>query len=532
MFPLPMTQMNGLARQAELLVSRTECFNLWTFFIRGRRTYTKPHYRNSYDYTDLLQHCRNTKSIKKLHAQIIIGGLHQNPYVASKLVGKYVECGDSSMGDARKVFDELTERDVFVWNMVIQGYANVGPFAEALKMCNRMRLSGLSPNRYTYPFVLKACGAMRDGKQGQVVHGQIVKSGLDLQLFVGNALVALYSKCEEVEVSRRVFDELPLKDLVSWNSMISGYATNGYPNEAVEIFRAMIQGPTTCLPDHATLVCVLPACIEASAIEVGFWIHSYIVKASIKVDSALGSALISMYANCGRVRVSRVIFDRVSDKNVVLWSAMMRCYGMHGHTDEVLQMFLQFEESGLYPDAVVVLCLLSTCSHAGMVSKGLEIFEKMEDYGVEKNEKHYACIVDLLGRAGLIDRAVKFIESMPIQPGKDVYGALLGACRIHNNIELAEETAEKLFVLDPGNAGRYILLASMYEDAGRWEDAARVRRLIREKNIKKPTGRSSIEVDCIYHTFGADDESHPYTDQIFDTLERMDRIMEEAIVMV
>ncbi|KAL6198752.1 hypothetical protein ACLB2K_028541 [Fragaria x ananassa] len=376
------------------------------------------------------------------------------------------------MEDARKVFDELTETDEFVWNVVIQGYANVGPFAEAIKMCNAMRVSGLPPNRYTYPFVLKACGAMRDGKQGKIVHGQIVKAGLELQVFVGNALVALYSKCGEVEVSRRVFEELPKKDLVNWNSMISGYVANGYLNEGVEVFRAMLLDDGACLPEHATLVCVLPACVEASAVEVGFWIHCYVVKYGVKVDSALGSALITMYANCGRVRASRVIFDWISDKNVVLWSAMMRCYGMHG------------------------------ACRGGMVAKGLEIFEKMEEYGVEKNEKHYACIVDLLGRAGLLDRAVQFIESMPIQAGKDVYGALLGACRIHNNIELAEETAEKLFVLDPENAGRYILLASMYEDVGRWEDAARVRRLIREKNIKKPTGRSSIEVECIYHTQG------------------------------
>ncbi|XP_050368859.1 pentatricopeptide repeat-containing protein At3g46790, chloroplastic-like [Argentina anserina] len=518
-----------LARQSQSLVPPTEAFKFLSFFT-GVRTYTKPHYRNSYDYTDLLQLCRNTNSLKKLHAQIILSGVHQNPFVASKLVGKYVEHSSSCMKEARKVFDELTERDVFVWNMLIQGYANVGPFSEAIKMCNQMRLSGLPPNQYTYPFVLKACGAMRDGKQGRVVHGQVMKSGLELQVFVGNALVAMYSKCGEVEVSRRVFDELPQKDLVSWNSLISGYATNGCPNAAIQIFRAMLQdGANASLLEHATLVSVLPACVDASAIEVGFWIHLYVVKSGIEIDSALGSALVTMYANCGRVGVSRVIFDRVSDKTVVLWSTMMRGYGMHGHTDEVLQMFTQFEESGLDPDAVMLLCLLSTCSHAGMVAKGLEIFEKMEKYGVEKNEKHYACIVDLLGRAGLLDRAVTFIESMPIRAGKDVYGALLGACRIHNNIKLAEETAERLFVLDPENAGRYILLASMYEDAGRWEDAARVRRLIRDKNIKKPTGHSSIEVECIYHTFGADDESHPYTNQIFDTLERLDGIMEEDI---
>ncbi|KAL6283084.1 hypothetical protein ACE6H2_014013 [Prunus campanulata] len=527
------TQMNGLARQAELLlVSWREPFRLLGFFIGGVRTYMTPHYRDSCHYTYLLQHCRSTKSIKKLHAQIIIGGFEQNPFVVAKLVGKYVECSEPSMETARKVFDRLLERDVFVWNMVIQGYANVGPFVEALKMYDRMRLSGVPANQYTYPFVLKACGAMKDGKHGLIVHGHVVKCGLHSDLFVGNALIALYSKCEEIEISRRVFDEIPWKDSVSWNSMISGYTANGYPHEALKLFRAMLQDHATSLPDHATLVSILPACVQASAIEVGFWIHSYTIKSSVEVDAALGSALISMYASCGRVTIARVIFDQISQKNVVLWSAMMRCYGMHGHADEALQMFSQFVESGLHPDGVVFLCLLSTCSHSGMVTKGLELFEEMGDYGVEKNEKHYACVVDLLGRAGLLDQAVKLIESIPMQAGKDAYGALLGACRIHNNIELAEEAAEKLFVLDPENAGRYILLASMYEDACRWEDAARVRKLLRDKNVKKPTGSSSIEMDCTYHTFGADDESHPYTDQIFNTLERLDRIIEDQTVMV
>ncbi|KAM1484293.1 hypothetical protein TB2_035493 [Malus domestica] len=520
------TQINGLARQAEVLISWKEPFRLLGFFIGGR-TYTTLHCRDSYHYTYLLQHCKSTKSIKKLHAQITTGGFEQNPFVVAKLVGKYVECSESSMEAARKVFDRLLERDVFVWNMVIQGYANVGPFVEALNVYDRMRLSGVPANRYTYPFVLKACGAMRDGKRGRIVHGHVVKCGLDSDLFVGNALIALYSKCEEIEISRRVFDEIPGKDSVSWNSMISGYTANGNPHEALMLFHTMLQDHAASLPDHATLVCILPACVEASAIEVGFWIHSFIIKSSMKVDAVLGSALITMYANCGRVTTARVIFDQISEKNVGAWSAMMRCHGMHGHADEALQMFSQFAESGLRPDGIVFLCLLSTCSHSGFITKGLELFEKMGEYGVAKSKKHYACVVDLLGRAGLLDQAVELIRTMPMEAGKDVYGALLGACRIHNNIELAEKAAEKLFVLDPENAGRYILLASMYEDAGRWEDAGRVRKLLRDNNVKKPTGSSSIEVECMYHRFGADDESHPYTDQIFNTLQRLDRIMEE-----
>ena len=517
--------MHGLVRQAELLVTRRVSFTSIRFFI-GARTYTRLQ-RDSYDYTHLLQRCKSIKCIKKVHAQIIIGGYEQNPFLVAKLVGKYTEQSGSNMEDARKVFDSLFERDIFVWNMVIQGYANLGPLKEALNIYDQMRLSGVSMNRYTYPFVLKACGAMKDGKKGEVIHGHTVKCGFDLDLFVGNALVAFYGKCQEMEASRRVFDGIREKDIVSWNSMISGYTVNGYVDEALMLFSAMLQDCNVCAPDSATLASILPACVQASAIQVGFWIHSYIIKSGMEVGAVLGSGLISMYANCGRVNIARNVFGRISDKNIVVWNAMMRCYGMHGHADEALEMFSGLVEAGLQPDGIVFLCLLSACSHAGMIVKGREFFKRMEDYGVEKREEHYACMVDLLGRAGCLDEAVDMIRTMPVQAGKNVYGAMLGACRIHNNLELAEEAAEKLFVLDPDNAGRYVILAKMYEDAARWEDAARVRKVLREKNIRKPVGCSSIEVDCIHHTFGVEDESHPFTEQIFDTLERLDRIIDE-----
>ncbi|XP_048429892.1 pentatricopeptide repeat-containing protein At3g03580-like [Pyrus x bretschneideri] len=275
MVQLLKAQINGLARQSEILISWKEPFRFLGFVIGGR-TYRTLHCRDSYHHTYLLQHCKSTISIKKLHARIITGGFEQNPFVVAKLVGKYVECSESSMEAPRKLFDKLLERDVFVWNMVIQAYANVVPFVEALNVYDRIRFSGVPANRYTHPFVLEACGAMRDVKRGRIVHGHVVKCGLDSDLSVGNALIALYSKCEEIEISRRVFDEIPEKDSFSWNSMISGYTTSGNPHEALMVFHSTLQDHATCLPDHATLVCILPACVEASAIEVEFWIHSYI----------------------------------------------------------------------------------------------------------------------------------------------------------------------------------------------------------------------------------------------------------------
>lgn len=486
--------------------------------------------RDSYEFTDLLHQCKCLNSIKKLHAQIMVGGYRYHPFLAAKLVGKYTEHSNSSMEDARRVFDHLQDRDLFCWNMVIQGYSNVGPSVVAVNLYNEMRLNRVAANRYTYPFVLKACASMEDMKKGQPIHGHIIKSGLDLDLFVGNSLVHFYAKCKEIENAKIVFDGMHEKDIVSWNALISGYTGNGHVTEALFLFRVMLRH-TVCAPDIATLVGILPACAQTADIQQGMWVHAYIIKLNMEVNCNLGSGLISMYAHCGRLKAARIIFDGISDKNVAVWNSMIWAYGMHGHAEEALIMFSQFVKMGLNPDGILFLCLLSTCSHAGMVAKGREIFERMRDFGVEKTEEHYACMVDLLGRAGLLDEAVELVNTMPMKARKSVYGALVGACRKHNNLVVAEEVSKKLIVLDPENAGRYIILAKMYEDQGCWEDAARLRKVLKEKKIRKPLGCSAIEVNYVRHTFGVQDEFHPFKEQIFDMLEKLARPMEENMMI-
>ncbi|KAJ4966073.1 hypothetical protein NE237_017922 [Protea cynaroides] len=521
--------MKCLGSQAGFLVYS----RLWApvrFFCKLKRW--KEPFRDSYEYSRLLQRYGGTKGLQVIHAQIITGGYGQNPFLAAKLVSQYAERGELSMGDARKVFDCVCERDILLWNVVIQGYAKSGPFGEALNMYDQMRTRGILTNRYTFPFVLKACAASGVGNKGRVIHGHVVKVGLELDLFVENALVAFYAKCKEIKISHRVFDEIQDKDLVSWNSMIAGYMQNGCANETLIILHQLLQDDTVGMPDHATLVSALPACAQAASIRDGIWIHSYIIKTGMKVDAALGSGLVAVYAHCGCLDTARELFDRLPERNIVVWNVMIRCYGMHGHAHEAIDMFSRMVETGVKPDGISFVSVLSACSHVGLIDEAWKLFYKMGDYGVGKNDEHYACMVDLLGRAGYLDEAVKFIENMPVEAGKDAYGALLGACRIHSNIELGEEVAEKLFVLDPDNAGRYIILAKMYEDAGRWEDAARLRKVIRVKTIKKPLGYSAIALDNVVHTFGVEDESHPMTSQIFDTLERLEKmvVQDKAVV--
>ncbi|XP_021747703.1 pentatricopeptide repeat-containing protein At3g26782, mitochondrial-like [Chenopodium quinoa] len=511
--------MNGSLRKLVILCSVRSNFRSYSNWRN-----CNVHIRDSHDYIHLLKMCSSEKNLKQIHAQIIVGDYEQNPFVASKLLGKYIALAASSMEDARKVFVKLPERDIFLWNMLLQGYSKHGHFEDALSSFVLMRVASITVDQYTLLFVLKACGGAKEIKMGQVIHGYIVKSGFASDLFVGNALVAFYGKCQEVSLSREMFDEMQQKDIVTLNSMISAYVVNGVPIEGLELFRIMLNDETISL-DKATLVGILPACAQQPAIKEGLWIHSYIVKSCMELDAAFGSGLISFYANIGRLDSAKLIFDQVSDKNIVVWNAMIRAYGTHGHAEEALKLFSQLVDTGLWPDGLVFLCLLSACSHAGMISEGLELFNKMEHYEVEKIPEHYACIIDLYSRAGLLDEAMKFIKTMPIEAGKDVYGALLGACRIHNNIELAEEVAEKLFDLDPENSGRYLILVKMYEDAGRHQDAARLRTTLRDKKIQRPVGYSAIEIDYNLHTFGAEDESHPFREQIFDTLHKLELVL-------
>ncbi|KAJ8624825.1 hypothetical protein MRB53_033355 [Persea americana] len=483
-------------------------------------------YKDSYYYTRLLQHCISPQILNTIHGQIITSGLQKSPFLAAKLVSQYADF--CRMEDARQVFDVVSNRDVLLWNVVVRGYANLGPFEKAVEVYQLMRCSGVCPNRYTFPFVLKACAALGDGRKGQAIHGHVFRAGFESDLFVGNALVALYARCGDVVIARKLFDGIPGRDLVSWNSMIAGYSQNNCVHQALMLFHKMLRERTASMPDRVTCVTLLPVCAQLAAVQEGMWIHSYIIKMGMEVDVALGSGLVGMYARCGHLDVAHDIFLRIPNKNIVVWNAIIGGFGMHGLADQAIEMFTQMVEEGVRPDDISILCIISACSHGGMVEKGLEIFERMEDYGVERNVGHYACVVDLLGRAGRLHEAFTFIESMPMDGGKDVWGALLGACRIHNNLELAEQAARRLFVLDQENAGRYVLLAKMYEVAGRFDDAARVRKMMKERRVRKPLGCSEIEVDRIIHTFGVEDGSHPMTGQIYDTLDRLEMVIEDV----
>ncbi|XP_039797798.1 pentatricopeptide repeat-containing protein At3g57430, chloroplastic-like [Panicum virgatum] len=303
---------------------------------------------------------------------------------------------------------------------MLQGYARAGPShaREAVALFARMHASTRATaagNRYTYTFIVKACAAAGDddaGRAGRAVHALAVGAGVDLDVFVGNALVAFYARCGDVAAARKVFDGVAAKDVVSWNSMVAGYAQNGHSDEAVALLRSMLRRGATCRPDHVTLVAALPACAASAATREGLWAHSYAVKKAFRVDDALASGLIATYAACGRLDTARAIFDRAPGRNQAVYSSMIQAYGSHGHGVEALNLFRLMLAKGIAPDGICFVSVLSACAHSGLVDDGLRVFGTMGDHGVERRQVHYACVIDLLGRAGQLSRALGFVESI------------------------------------------------------------------------------------------------------------------------
>ncbi|XP_031269987.1 pentatricopeptide repeat-containing protein At3g62890-like [Pistacia vera] len=274
--------------------------------------------------------------------------------------------------------------------------------------------------------------------------------------------------------------------------------------------------------DKVTMVSLLLACTHLVALETGKWLHAYIMKKVIEVDVALGTALVDMYAKCGSIENAEIVFEELAEKDVMTWTALVVGLAMCGQGDEALKYFHEMQISGLKPDAITLVGALVACSHAGLVEEGISYFNSMtKTYGIQPSIEHYGCFVDMLGRAGRIAEAEELIKKMPMTPDHFVLGGLLGACRIHCNLEVAERVAQQLLELYPDNGGSYIILSNIYSLSRKWEEAKRIRELMAERKIKKSPGCSLIEVDGVVHEFIKGDSSHPQSPVIYEMLDDM-----------
>ncbi|KAJ8769770.1 hypothetical protein K2173_007630 [Erythroxylum novogranatense] len=522
-----------------------------------RMLYESPYRPNKFTFPFVIKAAAEVRNLfvgEAIHGAVIKASLGSDVFISNSLVHFYASCGD--LDSANLVFVKIDKKDVVSWNSIIIAFVQSGLPEKALEFFQKMEMENMRPNNVTMVGVLSACARKMDLEYGRWVCGYIERNGIDVNLTLRNAMLDMYVKCGSLEDARQLFDRMEEKDVVSWTTMIDGYAIkgdfdaarrvfdsmprksivawnvlisalvqDGKPKEALTIFHELLLSKIA-KPDEVTLVSALSACAQLGAIDIGGWIHVYIKKHGIRLNCHLTTTLIDMYSKCGDIEKALEVFCSVDRRDVFVWSAMIAGLAMHGRGKAALNLFFKMQEAKVKPNAVTFTNLLCACSHAGLVDEGRTFFNQMETiYCVAPGTKHYACMVDILGRAGLLEEAISLIENMPMSQSASVWGALLGACKIHGNVELAEKSCTQLLEIDPCNHGAYVLLSNIYAKSGKWDRVCELRQQMKASGLKKERGCSSIEVNGIVHEFVVGDNSHPFSNEIYLKLsEVMDRL--------
>ncbi|CAN1158945.1 Pentatricopeptide repeat-containing protein At2g29760, chloroplastic [Linum perenne] len=456
------------------------------------------------------------------HAHCRKLGCDSDVSVSNGLMRMYGNFGD--LVCARKMFDEMPERDLVSWNSLICGYAECKRFKEVLSVFGLMREGNVKGDAVTMVKTILACVNLGEDQTADLMVKYVEEERVEIDVYLGNTMIDMYGQRGSVDSARRVFDQMRDRNAVSWNTMIKGYVKSGdlvsarkllddmpgknvisWTNlitgyckaemfsDAVKAFQDMMEA--NLKPDEITVASVLSACARLGSVEAGQAIHDYVRRHSIKEDVFVGNALIDMYCKCGSVEKARDVFRGMNRKDSVSWTSVICGLAVNGLSDDAMELFSQMlTEEGIRPIHGTFIGVLIACKHSGQVDRGLEFFESMEKvYGLKPEMKHYGCVVDLLSRSGNLDRAYEFIEAMPVVPDVVIWRILLGACLLHGNVGLAEIVTKKLLEMDPSNSGNYIYLSNAYAGSDRWEDADELRKLMAVRDVQKPSGWSSIE---------------------------------------
>ncbi|KAK6126939.1 hypothetical protein DH2020_039317 [Rehmannia glutinosa] len=503
---------------------------------------------------DQLKRCLSLKELESWYGVFLKNNTTQDCFLMNQYI---TACSNMhSIDSAIFAFAQMDNPNVFAYNAIIGAFLNCRRPLEGLWYYKAMLRNGIRPSSYTFSAVVKICRVLSVVGFGKCVHGQNLKNGLGLQVHVQTAFVDFYSslgrifesrkvfdemserddfawstmisahiRAGDLDSARRVFDEMPEHNIATWNTIIHGYVAAEDVASAEGLFRRMLKRDViswatmiNCYckhklyrealelfdemksigtrPDDFTITTVISACAHLGALDRGKEMHLYIMQTRTDVDVYIGSALIDMYSNS--------VIDGLA---------------FHGYAVEAMAMFDKMKEK-IEPNRVIFVSVLAACTHAGLVEEGKRIFQEMTSrYSILPEIEHYGCMVDLLCRVGLLEEALALIRSMKMEPNSVIWGALLGGCKLHKNLDIAQVAVDRLMILEPNNSGYYTLLINMYAEANRWSEVARIRATMKELGVEKVSpGSSWIEVEKKMHQFAACDNYHPASEEIYYVL--------------
>lgn len=502
------------ARQVFYRVSEKDCY-VWASIIFAHARQGQPAeairlYRemqcssvkpDNHVFVAILQACAAAGNFavgKEVHGEILSSVVKPDIFLLSCLVSMYAKCG--RLEEARELFDRLPSKNVVTWTAMITAYVERGCGQGALSLYASMQRTGIPPNHFTYSSVLRACVVTGDLHQGQQFHAEIQGKGLEGNIVIGGCLVDMYTKCGSLLEARSVFDRLPAKSVVTWNSIIAGYAQQELGEEALKLYDSMVEEGKKA--DLVTFLSLLKACASAGAVQKGEQLHAQIREMRLEGVLSVGNCLVDMYAKCGRLEDARRVFSALPTKDVVTWTALLNGYAENGDGQTALSCYQEMLQHGVLPDSATFLCLLVSCRLDGLVNDGQRYFKTMvDDYGIQPSMAHYNCMVDLLGRSGRLDEAERILQTMPYSNPVVGWRSLLCACRSYNDITRGQRCFDHIMAMEPENATAYVLLGHMYANAGMWEDVSRVEHLRKQAGAKKKPGKACIEVENRVHEF-------------------------------
>ncbi|KAK6254845.1 hypothetical protein SCA6_016150 [Theobroma cacao] len=425
----------------------------------------------------------------------------------TSMIQGYIKAGD--IEEATILFDRMSTKDLASWNVMVSGYMDVGDLGSAQSIFEAM------PVRDAGTWNLMIAGYCKVGEM------EVAKDFFDKMprknIASWTIMIDGYVKAGDVSTGRCLFDQMPEKNLVSWSTMIGGYARNGQPCDALELYKQFKKQGVK--PDEAFVLAIISACSQLGILDAAESIINDFTGPLLFSSLRIVTSLIDMYAKCGCIDKAVQVFKMAYQKDLLCYSTMITAFANHGMAQDAISLFEDMQRTNIRPDGVAFLGVMTACNHGGLVSEGRRYFKQMlEEYRIQPSEKHYACIVDLLGRAGCLEEAYKLIRNMPILPSAVAWGALLAACRVHCDVQLAEIAADELFKIEPDNSGNYILLSNTYAAARRWDGVARMRAMIRKNQVRKNRASSWIELGCVVHEFVMGDALHIDSERIYFTL--------------
>ncbi|KAK8952640.1 Pentatricopeptide repeat-containing protein [Platanthera guangdongensis] len=444
---------------------------------------------------------RNADGGRQVHGFSIKRGFCSHELVQNSILTVYSKTG--CFKEAEKLFDSIEERTVISWNILMSGYSSSGNFVKVVE-CFRLLIAAMYPCPQTLTLVISALTKPRDLRMGRQIHGYALKSG-QIDVVLQAAFLDLYVKCADSSSSFAFLQEVSSR--TSWIVMMWAFVHSGEFTQAISLFQRMQTAGIE--PNSDALRCLVASYTHLGALLLGKTIHGYLIRHQLTAEPGaeiLETSILNMYAKCGSIVSARRCFNNMMCRDTVAWSSMIDGYAAHGMGLESMELFRRMQEAGIRPNSITFLSLLSSCSHSGLVDEGCEVFNSItENFGMKPELSHYTCMVDILARSGKITESLNLIHSMHVKPDGRIWGALLGSCRVYQNVDVGEYAALRLFELEPDNVGYHIVLSNVHVEGDRWAKAESIWKSMDGKELWGRPGGSCIEEKGVFSSFVSSD---------------------------